>query len=109
MATPFRRFLSRSIGTSPVKVGNFVVAAASETCIGLSLANVAGVPITVDAFINDGTNNTYLIKGATIPPGMALVILGGDQKQVLITGDSIQVVSNTANAVDAILSVVEVL
>jgi len=37
-----------------------------------------------------------------------LILLGGDQKVVLMTGDKIIVTSNTASSVDVIMSFLEI-
>lgn len=108
MASTFSRKLSRSIGTSLTAVGSYTVGASTQTTvIGLSVANVGATTVEVDVTLNDGTNDTYLIKGAPVLPGAALVMSGGDQKIVLTTNDSIKVKSNTASSVDAVMSILE--
>lgn len=108
MAQAFKRYLSRSIGTGATDVGSYTVPAATQvTCIGLTLANRTGSLISVDASVYDASLETYLVKSAPIPVGGSLVVIGGDQKVVLETGDSIRVTSNAAASVDAVLSVLE--
>jgi len=109
MANAFVRKTSRNIGTSLTAVNTYTVASSTQAVvIGLSVANVAnGVSIEVSATLNDGATDTYLIKNAPLLPGATLVILGGDQKVVLVTGDSIKIASNTASSVDAVLSLLE--
>jgi hypothetical protein len=58
--------------------------------------------------VNDGSNDTYLIKSAPIPSGGTLVIIGGDQKVVLETLDSIKIKSDTAASVDVVMSILEI-
>ena len=109
MASNFLRKTSRNVGTSPTVVGTYTVAAATQTtAIGLSLANVAATAILATVTHSDGTNTTNLIKSAPIPVGGTLVIIGGDQKLVMQTGDSISVTSNTATSIDAFMSVLEI-
>jgi hypothetical protein len=50
----------------------------------------------------------YLIKDATVPVGGTLVVVGGDQKTVLITGDALKVISSTAASADVITSVLNI-
>jgi hypothetical protein len=108
MAQAFKRYLSRSIGTSATDVGSYTVGAATQvTCIGLTLANRTGATIEADASVYDASDETYLVKTAPIPSGGSLVVIGGDQKVVLEVGDSIRVTSNTAASIDAVLSVLE--
>lgn len=109
MANTFKRKLSRSIGTSLTAVGSYTVAASTEvTVIGLTVANTTASQILVDATVNDGTNDTYLIKEAPVPSGGSMIIIGGDQKVVLETNDSIKVKSDTASSVDVVMSILEI-
>ena len=109
MANTFARKLSRNIGTSPVTVGSYTVGAATQvTVIGLSVANTTGSNVTVDVALNDGANDTYITKSAPVPSGGTLVLMGGDQKLVMVTGDSIKVTSSASSSVDAVLSILEI-
>lgn len=78
------------------------------TVIGLDIANTSSSQVLVDVTLNDGTNDTYLIKEAPIPSGGSLVVIGGDQKVVLETSDSIKVKSDTASSVDVVMSILEI-
>ena len=74
--------------------------------IGLTIANITGSSITVDAKIeNSDGDNVYIGKALPIPTGSALDALAG--KVVLNTGDLIKVRSNTANSFDVALSIME--
>jgi len=109
MANTFKRKLSRSIGTSLTSVGSYTVAASTQvTVIGLTVANTTASQILVDATVNDGTNDTYLVKEAPVPSGGSMIIIGGDQKVVLETNDSIKVKSDTASSVDVVMSILEI-
>jgi hypothetical protein len=109
MANSFKRKLSRSIGTSLTAVGSYTVGAATEvTVIGLAVANTSASQVLVDATLNDGSNDTYLIKEAPVPSGGSIVIIGGDQKVVLEVGDSIKIKSDTAASVDVVMSILEI-
>jgi hypothetical protein len=109
MANSFKRKLSRSIGTSLTAVGSYTVGAATEvTVIGLAVANTSASQVLVDATLNDGSNDTYLIKDAPVPSGGSIVIVGGDQKVVLEVGDSIKVKSTAASSVDVVMSILEI-
>jgi hypothetical protein len=109
MANTFKRKLERSVGTSLTAVGSYTVAASTEvTVIGLDLANRTASQVLVDVTLNDGTNDTYLIYQAPIPSGGSLVVVGGDQKVVLETNDSIKVKSDTASSVDVVMSILEI-
>ena len=109
MANSFKRKLSRSIGSSLTAVGSYTVGASTEvTVIGLVVSNTTSSQVLVDATVNDGANDTYLIKEAPVPSGGSIVIIGGDQKVVLETGDSLKVKSDTATSVDVVMSILEI-
>jgi len=50
----------------------------------------------------------YILKSATIPPGGALVPIGGDQKLVLEAGDYLHVNTSIASSADVVVSVLEI-
>ena len=109
MPNTFKRFTSRNVGTSATSVGSYTVAASTQTTvIGLTICNTTLSAITADAQHFDGTNTTNIVKGATIPAGGSLVVVGGDQKLVLQTGDSVRVLSSAASSIDCIMSVLEI-
>lgn len=109
MANTFARKLSQSVGTSPTAVGGYTVGAATQvTVIGMSVANTTASPVTVDIQLNDGGTDTYLVKSAPVPVGSSLVLFGGDQKLVMVTGDSVKVSSSAAASVDVVLSILEI-
>jgi len=108
MANTFKNRTLRAVGTSPVDVGAVVASSTQTTLIGMTLANITSGVISVTATLNDGTNTTHIVKDAPIPTGGSLILLGGDQKVVLMTGDKIIVTSNTASSVDVIMSFLEI-
>ena len=109
MANAFTRKVSRNIGTALTSVGSYTVGASTQTTvIGLTVANTSASTVNIDVTLNDGVNDTYLVKDAPVPVGGALVPIGGNQKVVLITGDSIKVNSSAASSVDAVLSILEI-
>ena len=109
MANTFKRKLSRSIGTSLTAVGGYTVGAStSTTVIGLTVSNVTASQVLITAVLNDGSNDTHLIKDAPVPSGGSIVIIGGDQKVVMETSDSIKVQSDTSASVDVVMSILEI-
>jgi hypothetical protein len=109
MANTFKRKISRAVGTSNTSIGSYTVPAATQvTVIGLTVANIANSIVTTSVLHHDGTNSTYIIKDANIPVGGTIVVVGGDQKLVLETGDSVRASSNSAAALDCIMSVLEI-
>lgn len=107
MANKFTNKGTASIGTTATTIYT-APASTTATVIGITIANVYTSPVYVDVIVNISGNNYYLIKGAIIAVGGALVPVGGDQKLVLNTGDYIKVVSTQASSIDTIVSVLEV-
>jgi hypothetical protein len=109
MANTFKRKLSRNIGTSPIIVGAYTVpAATTSVIIGLTVTNITGASLAANVFINDGVANTSLVTTGPISSGSSLVVVGGDQKVVMQTGDSIYVQSSAASSLDAVMSIMEI-
>lgn len=109
MPNTFKRKLSINVSNTFASVGSYTVSPATQvTVIGLSIANRTAGQIAIDATLDTGSSNTYLIKDAPIPSGASLVIVGGDQKVVLESSDRILVKSDTANSADVIMSILEI-
>lgn len=109
MANTFTRKLSRGVGTTATAIGSYTVAANTTVVIvGLTVTNTSGSAITANVFINDGSANTSVVTNAPISSGASLIPVGGDQKIVLLTGDSVRVQSSAASSIDAILSIMEI-
>lgn len=94
-------------------ISTYTVPAATTTIIiGLTIANITGNSITVDAQVvsttNDVTTNvsSYIGKDLPIPSGSALDVLAG--KIVLQTGDNIVVQSDTLASVNISMSIMEI-
>lgn len=107
MANTFTRYLNKDVGTSAATVVT-VGAATQTTVIGLSLANTSTAPITVSAYVTVSAVDYYLVKNATVPVGGSLVVVGGDQKFVMVTGDVLKVISSAASSADVITSVLNI-
>ena len=107
MANVFKNFFSKNVGASAATVYT-APSATQSTVIGFSAANTSNSPVTVDAYITSGGVDYYLVKGATVPNGGALVIVGGDQKVVLEASDAVKMISSAATSIDAVLSVLEI-
>lgn len=107
MANTFTSYVNKNVGTSAATVVT-VGAATQTTIIGLSFANTTSSPITADAYITRSAVDYYLVKGATVPVGSSLVVVGGDQKTVMITGDALKVVTSAASSADVVTSVLNI-
>ena len=107
MAQNFRRYTENAVGATPVDIPNGSDFDTYDTIIGISVANIVGSTINVDVYINDGSNNIYLVKTAPIPSGGALQLLDGGAKGVVQSGDRMYVVSDTASSADGWVSAVD--
>ena len=107
MALNFRRYKENAVGATPVDIPDGSDFDTYDTIIGISVANIVGSTINVDVYINDGSNNIYLVKTAPIPSGGALQLLDGGAKVVVQSGDRLYVVSDTASSADVWVSVVD--
>jgi hypothetical protein len=75
--------------------------------VGISVANITVSAVTASVYINDGSNDIYLIKDAPIPSGSALQVLDGGAKFVVESGDALKVISDTASSLDVWVSTVD--
>ena len=104
MAQNFRRYTSNAVGASPVAVFS---PNSYDAIVGISLSNILATAITVDCYINDGSNNIYLVKDAPIPTGGSLQVLDGGAKFVVQALDVLSVKSSDASSVDVWVSAVD--
>ena len=108
MANTFKNSASQGVGTALTTIYT-VPASTTSTLIGLSLANIIGSNITIDVTLTDTSAavTSHLVKSAPVPVGSSLVVVGGDQKIVMETGDILKVVSSAVVSCDVILSLLE--
>jgi hypothetical protein len=104
MAQNFRRYTSNDVGTS---AETLFTANSYDTVVGISVANVTASAVTASVYINDGTNDIYLVKDAPIPAGSSLQVLDGGAKFVVQNNDALKVVSDTASSLDVWVSTVD--
>ena len=107
MAQDFKRYIERNIGTSAVDIPDGSNFDSNDTIIGINLANITTNTINVDVYIQNSSNNYYLVKNAPIPSGSALQVMDGGAKVVVQSGDRLYIKSDTATSLDAWLSVVD--
>ena len=104
MAQDFERNIARNVGTAAVTMRT---ANSDDALIGINIANVTTTQILMDVFINDGSNDYYIIKDAPIPVGSTLQVLDGGAKVVMQNNDVLKVQSDTASSADVWVSVVD--
>jgi len=104
MAQNFRRYTSNDVGTS---AATLFTSDSYDTVVCISVANVTGSSVIASVYINDGSNDIYLIKDAPIPAGSSLQVLDGGAKFVVQANDALKVVSDTASSLDVWVSTVD--
>tara|TARA_R100000030_G_scaffold42358_1_gene31827 strand:+ start:682 stop:1008 length:327 start_codon:yes stop_codon:yes gene_type:complete len=104
MAQNFRRYTSNDVGTS---AATLFTANSYDTVVGISVANITTSSVVASVYINDGSNDIYLVKDVSIPSGSALQVLDGGAKFVVESGDALKVVSDTASSLDVWVSAVD--
>ena len=107
MAQNFRRYTSNNIGTSATAIPSGAAFDSYDTVVGISVSNVTTSAVVASVYINDGTNDIYLVKDAPIPSGSSLQVLDGGAKFVVQSGDALKVVSDTASSLDVWVSTVD--
>jgi hypothetical protein len=104
MAQNFRRYTNNNVGTS---AATSFTADSFDTVVGISVANVAAASVIASVYINDGSDDIYLIKDAPIPAGSSLQVLDGGAKFVMESGDALKIISDTASSLDVYVSAVD--
>ena len=104
MAQNFIRYTSNDVGTG---AATLFTADSFDTVVGISVANVTASAVTASVYINDSSNDIYLVKDVTIPSGSALQVLDGGAKFVVQSGDALKVISDTASSLDVWVSAVD--
>jgi hypothetical protein len=107
MAQNFRRYVSNNVGTTATAIPSAGAFDSYDTIVGISVSNVAATSVIASVYINDGTNDIYLVKDAPIPVGSALQVLDGGAKFVVQSGDRLYVESDTASSLDVWVSAVD--
>lgn len=107
MAQNFRRYALNGVGTTAADIPDGANFDSYDTLVGIHCTNTTDSGIFVDVYINDGTNDHYLVKGAPIAAGGALQVLDGGAKVVVQSGDRLWVKSDTAASLDVWVSAVD--
>ena len=110
MATVFKNKLYSELGTSNTTVLE-TLSNAKTTVIGLSLTNLTGSIVLGSVKIVDTINSTsaFYVKDVLIPPNQSLRVVNGGERLVLGPSTQVNIQSNTDNALDLVLSYVEII
>ena len=120
MANEFKRFAKPSVGTStgasadavytvPAGAGS---SALESIIIGITLANKTSTGVTASVFLDneDGSNDVFIVKDASVPAGSSLEVMAGNKIVVQNDGsnaDVVRVSCNTGSSLDALVTVLE--
>ena len=120
MANDFKRFAKPSVGTSTGASADAVYsvpAGAGSTAlesiiIGITLANKTSTGVTASVFLDneDGSNDVFIVKDASVPAGSSLEVMAGNKIVVQNDGsnaDVVRVSCNTGSSLDALVTVLE--
>ena len=112
MANTFKLKTKAAVGTTLTSVYT-VPASTTAVVIGLTVANILGASITASAQIvtasttGENADDVYLIRNIPLPLGSSVEMMSGN-KINLEAGDIIKIQSDTASALDAVLSIMEI-
>ena len=116
MANDFKRFCVPNVGTSLTTLYGVPAGASSAALesivIGITMANKTSTGVTASIFIDneDGSNDVFIVKDASIPAGASLEVMAGN-KLVLqndgSNGDNLEAICSAANSLDITVSVLE--
>ena len=117
MANDFIRVCTPDISNSSNSTIYAVPAGASSAAlesivIGITMANKTSSGVTASIFIDneDGSNDVFIVKDASIPAGASLEVMSGN-KLVLqndgTNGDNLEATCSIANSLDVTVSVLE--
>ena len=112
MANTFKLKTKAGIDASLVTVYT-VPSSTTTVIIGLTIANIKGASVTADVKVISDTSDTetnadvYIAKDIPLPAGSSVEVMAGN-KIVLQATDKIQVKGSVTDAVDAVLSIMEI-
>ena len=116
MANDFKRFCVPNVGTSNTTLYGVPAGASSSALetivIGITMANKTTSGITASIFIDneDGTNDVFIVKNASIPAGASLEVMAGNKLVLQNDGtnaDNLEGIASAANSLDVTVSVLE--
>jgi hypothetical protein len=114
MANTFKLKTKAGIDASLVTIYTVPTSPSTTTVIiGLTISNVKGSSVTADAQIvtasssGENADNAYIVKSLPLPSGSSVEIMAGN-KIVLQAGDIVKGKGSVKDAVDALLSVMEI-
>jgi|TARA_B110000503_G_scaffold33847_1_gene54990 hypothetical protein len=108
MATIFKNKVIKDVGTVPI-LAIETDANTRSTIIGMSLANLTVDIIYVSVLVgDDASSEGYVLKDVMIPPNSSLRALSAGEKLILAPINTLYIVADTDDSVDAVISYVDI-
>ena len=117
MANDFKRIATPNVSNSGNTTIYAVPAGAGSTAlesivIGITMCNKSSAGITASVFLDneDGSNDVFIVKDASIPAGSSLEIMSGNKLVLMNDGsnaDNLEAIASAASALDVTVSVLE--
>ena len=118
MANDFKRFTVPSVNTSAGASASAVYtvpssgSAMESIVIGITLSNKTTSGVTASVFLDnyDGSNDVYIVKGASIPAGASLEVMAGNKLVLQNDGtnaDNLEGIASATSSLDVTVSVLE--
>jgi hypothetical protein len=108
MATTFLNKVIKEVGTVPI-LSLETDAGTRSTIIGISLANLTTDTVFASILVHDDTSvEGYFMKDVPIPPYSSLRALSAGEKLILAPSNQLYLVANRNDALDAVISYVDI-
>ena len=109
MATAFKNKVLTNIGSTEVDIVE-VGASARATVVGFSVTNLTEGVVIVSVYVTDEFDTkAHFVKNLAIPGNQSLRVVNNGEKLMLPGNNKISIKANQTNAVDVILSYVEII
>ena len=108
MATQFKNKVVREVGPVPI-LALETDAATRSTIIGLNLANLTDFIVYASILLHDDTSvEGYFMKDVMVPPNSSLHALAAGEKLILAPTNQLYLVADQDEALDAVISYVDI-
>ena len=108
MATTFKNTVVKEVGLQPILAVE-VPENTKTTVIGLSLTNLLENIVYASILIQDDTSvQVYFLKDVMVPPNSSLRAVTNGEKLILEPNNQLYLVADEDNALDVVVSYVEI-
>jgi hypothetical protein len=108
MATQFKNKIIQQVGAQQI-VALQTDAATRSTIVGLTLANLTDFIVYASVLIKaDDSAVGYFLKNVIIPPNSSLHALAAGEKLILAPSNELYIVADRNEALDAVISYVDI-